>query len=127
MYERSSSFLPAAAATTATVVTTAATATAAATTSTTLAGGAITVTIHIGSRPLALDIIELLVELNSLAIVKTLEAILVDGGKVNENVLTSISGGDETESLVAEKLDSSLQCHLIVIDAECLAASEDRQ
>eukprot|EP00579_Thalassiosira_antarctica_P031853 CAMPEP_0201991214 /NCGR_PEP_ID=MMETSP0905-20130828/57_1 /ASSEMBLY_ACC=CAM_ASM_000554 /TAXON_ID=420261 /ORGANISM="Thalassiosira antarctica, Strain CCMP982" /LENGTH=88 /DNA_ID=CAMNT_0048545545 /DNA_START=293 /DNA_END=556 /DNA_ORIENTATION=- len=77
-----------------------------------LTGGAITVSGNIGGGPLLLDIIELFVELDGLSLVQGLESLLVDGGEVDEDILASVLGGDETESLVGEELDRAVGCHL---------------
>ena len=58
-----------------------------------------------------LGIIELLLEGDSLSLVEALESILHDGGKVDEDVFTSIFGGDETETLVTEELYLSVDRH----------------
>jgi hypothetical protein len=93
---------------TTTVVTTA----AASATSSALARSSVTVSDDVASGPLALLVIVLFFEGDSLALVQALESILLDGRKVDEDILTSIIGGDEPESLVREELYFTGQRHL---------------
>mmetsp|Transcript_17180 Transcript_17180/g.41715 ORF Transcript_17180/g.41715 Transcript_17180/m.41715 type:complete len:215 (+) Transcript_17180:458-1102(+) len=98
--------------TTTTVASTASTASTAFTTIiTTLAGGTVTVSRHVGRRPLLFDVVVLLVEGNGLTFVQTLEAVLVDGTEVYKHIFRSVGGGDETKTLVAKELDGALSCH----------------
>ena len=59
----------------------------------------------VARAPLALPVVELLVVGDGLALVQDLEAVLVDGREVDEDVLAAVLGGDEPEPLVAEELD----------------------
>jgi hypothetical protein len=56
-------------------------------------------------------VVKLLVVGDSLSFVEALEAILVDLGKVNKDVLASVFRGDEAETLVAEELDGTVESH----------------
>ena len=68
---------------------------------------AITLSVNVDRTPALLLVVELLIVGNSLVVVQTLETVLVDGRKVNKDVLASIIGCDETVSLFSEKLDLS--------------------
>ena len=76
-----------------------------------LAGSSVTVSGHVGGRPLLLNVVVLLVVSYSLAVVEALEALLVDGGEVDEDIVGAVGGGDEAEPLVAEELDGALVSH----------------
>lgn len=64
---------------------------------------------HVAGRPLFFLIVELLVERDALALVERFVAVLVDLGVVDKDVFRAIVRGDETEALVAEELDGSLE------------------
>jgi hypothetical protein len=78
---------------------------------TTLARGSVSVAGDVGSRPLLLGVVVLGIVGDSLAFVQALEAILLDLGEVDKDVLAAISRGDEAEALIGEKLDSSGVSH----------------
>jgi hypothetical protein len=56
-------------------------------------------------------VIELLVKGDSLVFVEALESVLVDGGKVDKDIVTSVFGSDEAETLVTEELYLSVASH----------------
>jgi hypothetical protein len=75
------------------------------------AGFAISVSSDVRGGPLLLGVIELLVKGDSLSFVEGLESVLVDGGKVDKDVFTTVFGGDEAETLVTEELYLSVASH----------------
>ena len=76
------------------------------------AGLTIAVSGHVGSGRLALGGIPVVIERDSLAVVQRLEATGIDGGKVDKDVLTTVSRADESEALLGiEKLNSSVTGH----------------
>lgn len=76
-----------------------------------MARSAVTFAGHVDGGPLLLLIVEVLVIGDSLAIVEALEAILLNGGKVDKDILATIFWSDETEPLVAEELDGAVERH----------------
>ena len=75
----------------------------------------VTVASDVGRGSLAFLFIIDRIVIDSLAFVQRLEALLVDGGEVDEDVFTTISGGDEAESLLGEKFDGSLTGHVCIL------------
>ena len=67
---------------------------------------------HVGGGGLALLLVVDAVVVDGLALVQGLEALLVDGGEVDEHVLTTVGRGDEPEPLLGEELDATLHGHL---------------
>jgi hypothetical protein len=70
---------------------------------------AVTFAIDICCRPFALRVIIVLVESDSLTIIQRLESILVDSRKVDEDILGTIIGRDETVSLFGKEFDLSCE------------------
>jgi len=70
----------------------------------------------VGSAGLLLAVIPLGVEEDGLTFVQALESLSVDGAEVDEDILSSVVGGDEPEPLFGvEELDGSLLGHFAVV------------
>lgn len=84
-----------------------------------LAGHAVAVAPHVGGRTLALAVIPDGLEGAGLALVQALEALsALNSGKVDKDVLGSIIGADEAESLLGvEKLDGSRR-HFLFLEID---------
>eukprot|EP00978_Attheya_sp_CCMP212_P027746 scaffold93667_cov48-Attheya_sp.AAC.1 len=73
----------------------------------TLTWFAIALAIDIRGGPLALLVVEGLVEGDGLSIIQALESFSVDGRKVNKDVFAAVFWGDETVSLLGKELDGT--------------------
>jgi len=67
----------------------------------------VALSVNVDRAPALLLVVKLLVVRDSLVVVQALETVLVDGRKMNKDVLASIIGSDETVSLFTEELDLS--------------------
>jgi len=78
-----------------------------------LLGNAITATGDVAGGGLLLDLVPVGVVVDGLALVQGLVALGVDGGEVDEDILTTVLGSDESEALLGvEELDGTLERHL---------------
>jgi len=110
---------------------TAAAASTAASIVSTLSGSSITIASHIGSRPLFLDFVVLLIVSDSFAFIETFVSILVNGGKMHKDIFRTILRCNESEPLVREELDGAVESHdavwLVAADCceRCLGGSKN--
>lgn len=84
-----------------------------------LTRNAITLAGNVGSAAFALAIIELNIVGNRLTFVQRLEAICVDCGEVDEDIISTVSRSDEAKTLLwVEELDGTLKGHNVIFEKQ---------